>query len=128
MISSIFGDLQFDTGWKTQIDLLLFGKTYKITLKARAYEEAEGLTAEQQQALSDFHEHLAERQKDLENLLNAYAEGAEGDAISRFLPRTILFAKEGGYALLCDDFLDPDGGIAVALAPQKEVIAQDDYL
>lgn len=124
MMRSVLGDLWFDTGWKTDITIVLFGQIYHITVKVRSYTEADGLTDAQQKALSDYKEHSQERGKEAESLLCAY----DRDSSVRFLPRTLLFERDGGYALLCDDREDPDDGIAVILSPKQQIMSQDDYL
>ena len=123
MIHSVFGDLYFNTGWKTDIEIVLFGKARRITVKARSYAETDGLTAAQQAALTDCQEHLEKRMKEAETLLSSY-----GDCAARFSPRTLLFGRDGEYALLCDDRDDPDDGIAVILSPRQEIGSQDMYL
>lgn len=124
-MQSIFGELRFDTGWKIQIEISLFGKKQGITLKARAYEEEDGITAAQIVSFSDYSEHQLDRQEEIENLLNSYSDA---EPLRRFKPRTLLFERDGGYALLCDDAADPDDGIAVVLSPEQRVLSQDDYL
>lgn len=125
MIQSIFGAMQFDTGWKTKVEIVLFGQPYNITLKARAYYETDGMTAEQEAALSNYQNHREERMRETEELLLAY--GGK-DCPTRFFPRTLLFERNGEYALLCDDKENPDDGVAVVLFPKQKVILQDDYL
>lgn len=125
MMNSVFGDLHFSTGWKTETEMELFGKTYSVIIKARAYYEADGLTSAQEMAFSDYKGCGDKRRREAEALLRSYA--GENCAV-RFHPRTLLFERDGEYALLCDDREDPDGGIAVILAPERKVMSQDDYL
>lgn len=125
MIHSAFGDFQFNTGWKTKTDMVLFEKTYHITVKARAYNETDGITSAQKSAISDYKVHFDERKKEIEALLHSYSGK---DCAERFQPRTLLFERDGGYALLCDDRDDPDDGIAVMLVPEQKVLSQDEYL
>lgn len=125
MIHSTFGNLQFNTGWKTKIDVVLFEKVYHITVKAHAYNEADGITSAQESAISDYKSHMDEQNKEAEALLRSYSGE---DCAERFKPQTLLFERDGGYALLCDDRDDPDDGIAVVLAPERKVLSQDEYL
>jgi len=125
MIDSVFGNMNFSTGWKVNIEISLFGRVYPILLKARAYYEADGLTTAQEDAFSDCKHHMNERCKEIEALLQLH--GGQS-CMERYTPRTLLFEKDGGYALLCDDSCNPDDGIAVILAPEQKVMSQDDYL
>ncbi|MDR0863269.1 MAG: hypothetical protein LBN30_10985 [Oscillospiraceae bacterium] len=125
MNNSIFGELVFNTGWKAKTDISLFGNTYAITIKAKAYFETDGITAEQERAFGDFSGNKVARLQTAENLLNEYAGN---NAAERFTPRTLLFQRDGGYALLLDDKDDEDDGVAVCLAPKPEVVSQDVYL
>ena len=54
--------------------------------------------------------------------------GSDVVDLERFVPRTMLFKKDGDVALLCDDNDDSDGGIAVCVKPSLEIKLQDDYL
>ena len=86
---------------------------------------AAGASAEQEAALSNYQNHREERMRETEELLLAY--GGK-DCPTRFFPRTLLFERNGEYALLCDDKENPDDGVAVVLFPKQKVILQDDYL
>ena len=46
--------MTFNTGWKATTDIILFGKSISITVKAKAYYEKDGITSEQEAAFSDF--------------------------------------------------------------------------
>lgn len=124
MKNSIFGDIVFNTGWKTNTDIALFGINYHITVKAKAYFEKDGITNEQELAFGNFNKCKAECLKNAENLLNKFSR----NAAARFIPKTLLFERDGGYALLLDDKEDDDGGIAVCFAPKMEILSQDEYL
>ena len=125
MIKSIFGELVFDTGWKTQEEIALFSENYSIVVKAKAYFEKDGITKEQEAAFADFKTHKAKELDLAEKLLVKYASDG---AAKRFIPRTLLFQRDGSYALLFDDNEDEDGGIAVCLEPTAAVLSQDEYL
>ena len=124
-MQSVFGDLQFSVGWKTRGEIVLFGKTNNITIKAKAYEETDGITDAQKLAFNDFKENTATRLNEAEAMLSTIADG---EPSRRFKPRTLLFNRSGEYALLCDDESDPDDGVAVVLSPKQRVVSQDDYL
>ena len=120
-----FGELTFNTGWKTKTNISLYGTNYNVVVKVKAYYENDGVTAEQESAYADFKENKNARLITVEKLLNDFANSNSSE---RFIPRTLLFQRNGGYALLFDDKLDEDGGVAVCLAPKAEVLAQDEYL
>jgi len=125
MHNATFGELSFSTGWKTKTELSLFGASYDVVVKVKAYFEKDGVTAEQESAYTDFIKNKNALLVTVEKQLNAYDEC---NSTERFIPRTLLFQRNGGYALLLDDKQDEDGGVAVCLAPKEEVVAQDDYL
>lgn len=125
MKNSVFGQLIFNTGFKTKEDITFFNTNYSIVVKAKAYYEKDGITKEQEAAFCCFKTNKDNQLKNIEKLLIDFA----GDnAAKRFVPRTLLFLRDGGYALLCDDNEDEDGGVAVCLAPTMEVLSQDEYL
>jgi hypothetical protein len=125
MNNEIFGELIFNTGWKTKAKITLFNKEYEVVVKAKAYRETDGITAEQEKAYFDFGKNKSALLMTSEKLLNDHAEGK---ASGRFVPRTLLFNRDGNYALLLDDKDDKDGGVAVTLTPKAEVLSQDEYL
>lgn len=125
MISTAFGELTFQIGFKKQIEITLFGKTISVVLKAKAYYEQDGLTAEQLAALCDLHEHLTEQMQIAETLLRSEAGS---HAAERFTARTLLVQRDGEYALLLDDAEDEEEGVAVVLSPITQVLSQSVYL
>lgn len=125
MLSSIFGDLVFDTGWKTKRDITIFNKHYIIVVKAKAYDETDGITREQEQSFNSFMDNEVKQLCEIEKMLIDFASTA---ACERFIPRVLLFLRDGSYAMLLDDKEDEDGGIAACLSPEVEIISQDEYL
>lgn len=124
MLHETFGEIVFDIGWKAKKYIKLFGKDYEIKIKLQAYFEEDGTTKEQEKAYLEFSNHESEKMKIIEKILSDYSEYAE----QQFRPQVLLFNRDGSYALLCDDYKEPDEGIAVCLSPKEEVLLQDDYL
>lgn len=125
MHNSVLGELFFNTGWKTKTDIELFDNDYNVDIKAKAYYEKDGITAEQETAFSDFNSNKKQRLKRVEKLLTNYANV---EIVDRFVPRTILFERNGSYAILFDDKEDIDNGVVVCIFPIERVITQDEYL
>jgi hypothetical protein len=125
MSNAIFGKLIFNTGWKTKTSIPLYGRSYEITVKAKAYFEKDGVTAEQESAFGDFCNNKKVRLETIEKLLNEFSNENTG---KRFTPQTLLFERDGRYALLLDDKEDEDGGVAICLVPTPKLISQDEYL
>lgn len=124
MNENISEKLVFDIGWKATISLELFSQNYSVKLKFKAYFEKDKITQEQEKAYIEYKEDKKNILNKIENLLIGYSS----DAATRFIPKTLLFERDGAYALLCDDTLSTDEGIAVTLAPKKQVVLQDEYL
>ena len=125
MNNSAFGEIIFNTGWKTNADITLFGNDYSVIVKVKAYFEKDGISNEQEIAFSNFKTNKSELLKSVENLLSDFADS---NASERFVPRMLLFQRDGSYALLLDDNEDEDGGIVACLAPTAEIKSQDEYL
>lgn len=125
MNNSIFGEMTFNIGWKAATDVILFGRSISIIVKAKAYYEKDSITSEQEAAFSDFSNNKEQRLRITEKLLSDYSVV---DAADRFVPRMLLFDRDGSYAILFDDKNDEDNGIAVCLAPSEQVLTQDEYL
>ncbi len=124
MNENISEKLVFDIGWKATIFLELFSRDYLVKLKFKAYFEKDKITQEQEKAYIEYKENKKIILNKVEKLLLGYSL----DAATRFIPKTLLFERDGAYALLCDDTFSPDEGVAVTLAPKKQVILQDEYL
>lgn len=124
MDNSVFKDFHFDVGWKASSKVMIFGKATPVVVKAKAYFEEDGVTDKQEQAYLNYSKDMKSVWDDIERLLLAFDPAAAG----RFTPTMLLFDRDGGYALLCDDEQDPDDGVAVCLAPSQSVVSQDDYL
>ncbi len=124
MNNSIFGDFKFDTGWKKEIELVIFEKPYKVIVKAKAYFEKDGVTNAQEESYNAFNENKLNKIKLTESLLKDYDENPS----ERFIPKILLIERDGSYAILCDDKMNIDDGIAVCLTPNETIIMQDDYL
>ena len=124
MLHDLFGEITFNTGWKSKKTIRLFDKEYTINLKIQAYFEEDGITEEQENAYSEFCKSENEKLETVENLLRGYSDSPEQE----FIPKTLLINRDGSYALLCDDTDNEDEGIAVCLYPEEVIISQDDYL
>ena len=120
-----WGEMTFSVGWKTNSSIWFYSKKYDVIIKAKAYREEDGITAAQDKALSSFAAQKDVFLKTAEALLDEFSDGC---GATRFIPRTLLFERDGSYALLCDDNMDEDNGVAVCLSSKQEVISQDDYL
>lgn len=124
MMNSVFGELTFHIGWKAPATIDFFGNACPVTLNVKAYFEEDGVTLEQEQAYLAYTKNKEEKFAAVQRLLSGFAN----DAATRFVPRTLLFERDGSYALLCDDHEMPDEGVAVCLAPMEQIVSQDDYL
>ena len=125
MNNTVFGNVVFNTGWKTNIDVTIFGQTHNIVVKAKAYTEKDTITRPQEASYKTFLDNKNQLQTKIESLLNDFSNGK---AKIRFTPSMLEFNRDGAYALLLHDTQEPDNGIAVCLAPNVEVMTQDDYL
>jgi hypothetical protein len=125
MNSTVFGEFTFNTGWKSRTTITLFGKAIEVVVKAKAYYEKDGITAEQERAFADWDNLKNEKLRIAEKLLTEYSRG---NADERFKMKTLLFDRDGDYALLFDDRENEDDGVAVCLAPIEKVVPQDEYL
>lgn len=124
MLHKVFGEITFNVGWQTTRTIVLFGKTFHVNLKIQAYFDEDGITLEQEKAYIDYKNNENNKLQIIESLLKSYSRTAD----TRFVPKTILFERDGSYALLCDDNDEPDEGIAICLAPTERIVSQDEYL
>lgn len=124
MLHDVFGEIEFNVGWKKKKVINLFEKDYCIDLKVQAYFEEDKITKEQEHAYMEFCSLEDNKLSIVENLLMQYSCLAK----RRFIPQTLLINRDGSYALLCDDNDNPDEGIAVCLYPTQVIVSQDEYL
>lgn len=120
-----FGELKYDYGFCTKIDLEFFQEKQKLQVLFWAYEEEDGITPEQEASFENFLSYKAQKEAEAESLLKEF----DGNQyLTRFCATSLLIQRDGGYAILCDDEEFPDEGIAIQLSPSKSVISQDEYL
>lgn len=124
MINDTFGELEFDSGWVTKRMITLFGRIYEVEVYVLAYRSEMEILPIQEKAWVKYAEAENENLRCFEELMLRYSDDAE----TRFTPTSLYFDRDGGCALLCDDFQDDDEGIAVCIMPEKCVIEQSDYL
>ena len=130
MFNNAFGEILFDTGWKTKTEIVLWENTYSIKVKARSYYEEDGITAEQESAYMEFKTLKAEKQRIIESMLSQfYKNERNADQLRKQLtPTMLVIERDGAYALLFDDEDDLDNGLAAVLSPEEKVLTQDEYL
>lgn len=124
MKNDIFNDLTFNTGWKTSINIKFLGNEYNITLKFKAYFETDLITNEQKESYLLFSTSKNEYERTLDELVHEYDEKSE----KIYIPETLLIDRDGSTALLCQDNLTLDEGIAICLLPDQIVLLQSEYL
>ena len=125
MNDRVFGEVKFDTGWYRNETILYCGTQYEIYICANSYRETDLITDNQRMAYTFFVENKVSLEQEIESLLVSY--GGE-DFLKQLKPTGLVIERDGGCAILFDDASDLDNGIAVTLAPDKEVMTQDDYL
>lgn len=125
MNSPVFGEMNFDMGWKTQTEISLFDNNYNVIVKVKAYFEQDGISESQQKAILDFD---ANKNKWLEIAENLLTDFTESDASSRFMPSVLLFQRDGSYALLLDDQQYDEDGIVACFQPEAKIVFQYEYL
>lgn len=128
MINKVFGEMYFDTSWKTKSEITLWGKVYKIKIDVETYRKENEITNEQQESYINFLKIKNVKQNTIERLLSEYFEDQEDDLDKILTPTTLVIEKNGDLVLLFDDENDQDNGIAVKLYPEEEVMTQDEYL
>lgn len=119
-----FGELEYNTGWKKQILITFFEKQYEITLKVKAYNPEDPILEEQKAA----YEYFSSNQTSLIHQAELSINSEYDSNNSRFVPTMLLLTRDGDCSLLCDDFFDPDDGIAIVFHDSIEIFSQDDYL
>lgn len=124
MIETILGNMEFNTGFKCNNSITFCGEEKEIIVKAKAYFEADGITEAQKEAMKKYSESV----KKIGDLVSDLAEEYDENAKQRFVPKTLLFSRDGECALLCDDNDEPDEGIAICIYPKAVIVSQDDYL
>jgi len=129
MKNKAFGEVLFDTGWETSTEIVLWEKSYTIKVRANAYYEEDGITSEQEASYSLFTSTKVETIMKVEKMISEYCENCDSEYLkSRFIPQTLVFWDNGGFALMLSDADDIDNGIAVSISPKEEVMSQDEYL
>lgn len=126
MQHSVLGTLTFKYGWEKPLTIQFNHKTFTITAKFSAFEQAE-VTPEQVESYQDFTQNQANYENEIQQLLESFI--SKNQILSAIVtPRTLLFQRNGDVGLLCDCSWDEENGIAVVLKPKQEVVLQDLFL
>ncbi len=123
-MKTVFGEMKYSIGWKTERTIQLFDTEYHITVKIQAYEKELELPAEQLESCKMFVDNEKKMLSSIEKLMFDFSTNYK----ERFIPQVLLIKINGSVALLCDDEEYPDEGIAVCVYPEKCVLSQDEYL
>lgn len=124
MQDKILGEVSYNTGWEKSDSIVLWGRQYTIITRASAKNENDPITTAQQEFYINYERNKASFEQKIENLL----ANSRVDACKNLTPRFLVIRKNGKVALMLDDSLDPDDGIAVQLAPIEKVWSQNAYL
>ena len=125
MENKVFGDVQFDYGWKTNLEFEFLGTVFFLVVNAKSYFEDEVITENQENAYTYFLQNRVEIQKKIENiLLNSVSLQSK----NRFTPNCLLIERDGKMGILFDDKVDLDNGIVVTIIPELKILTQDEYL
>lgn len=123
-MDTVLGEMEFSIGFKMVDSIVFCGDAKAITIKIKAYFVEDGITAEQNNTMKQYKDNRIEITKKFTKLATEH----DSDAKERFIPRTLLFGRDGECALLCDDEKYPDEGIAICVFPNEAVVSLDDYL
>ena len=124
MMNKYFGELEYNYGWLTKREILLFGNKHEITVIIQAYKAEDEIPTIQDEVCKEYAEHEQEYLEWIEKLMLEFDDNAD----TRFTPDSLYIERDGKCALLCDDAEDLDDGIAVEIIPEKNVTYQNVYL
>ncbi|MDT2732746.1 hypothetical protein P7G31_11075 [Streptococcus parauberis] len=125
MIDKDFGEVIFNDGFDTKINVTIFSKTQKVLVTALAYEESDGISKEQKKSFLTFNNKKIEYISKIESIL---VDEFGNKANDRFNISSIFIDRDGELALLFDDQQNEDEGIAVQIIPEILICEQSNYL
>ena len=125
MIDKDFGEVIFNDGFDTKINVTIFSKTQKVLVTALAYEESDGISKEQKKSFLTFNNKKIEYISKIESIL---VDEFGNKANDRFNISSIFIDRDGELALLFDDQQNEDEGIAVQIIPEILICEQTNYL
>lgn len=123
MIESKFGELEFDFGYYTKLEVNLFSQSQIVPVDFSAYYENDGITEQQESVYSQF---LKDKQLEKLQALLIAEFGIESK--QRFSLSELYIERTGELAFLFDDSENPDEGIVVQLLPKVLITSQSVYL
>ena len=125
MIESKFGELEFDFGYYTKLEVNLFSQSQIVPVDFSAYYENDGITEQQESVYSQF---LEEKDKQIEKLKSLLIAEFGIESKQRFSLSELYIERTGELAFLFDDSENPDEGIVVQLLPKVLITSQSVYL
>lgn len=140
---AVFGVMQYKHRWIKKQTISVFGKTWEVTVAAKAYS-GKPITKEQQDAYKRFSENESTEITAIEKTILSYMNdnikelsaewvgarkiSAIADLAQVVMPKTILFKQDGTTIMLLDCVWDIEAGLAVKLYPEVKIGSQDLFL
>ncbi|MDG6896063.1 hypothetical protein [Volucribacter amazonae] len=128
-LNNLLDEVTFNYGWvsNTKLKLSLNNKEYEVSCVFQS-QKSQSISEEQKQSLASFLNKQSEYEKKANALLNGYitAENISND--EKIKPKTLLFKRDGSFAILADCSWDIENGIAIILSPQQSIGIQDIFL
>ena len=122
------GELKFGLDfWEptSKTKLALWNRVYDVSLWFVAENIEENINQNQETAFEQLNKIIVEQKCTIEKLILEHSEAEnEKDADNRFIPKYIVFSRNGECALFCEDTTegsyddDLNAGFAVLLIPQ----------
>lgn len=123
MENQVFGEVVFNMGWESHLEIVLFDNHYCITVSAASYFETDEINKNQEDAYAEFISNKEEWLSKIEKTIIDFNDKAS----KKYTPSLLKVKKDGSMALVFDDLQDNEEGIVVCFKPEIEIMTCDQY-
>ena len=127
MKNAVFGEVSFNFGWEKRGSVILFNRPYSVVIRIKSFRETDLITVAQEEGYHLYRQNEKKYCAKIEQALIEYCEDAD-QAKERFIPSTLIFQRDGSFALMIDDDNDVENGLVFTLSPVFSLQTTDEYL
>ncbi|MGP1579935.1 MAG: DUF6985 domain-containing protein [Wolinella sp.] len=126
----VFGKLTYKHSWFKEDEIVFFGRTQKIKIKVKAYENDEILQTQRDnyQKCKDF---IGHNKDEIHSKLQRYCTDfyETDENIESILEiQSIYFARDGSWAILFESKYDIENGLAILFKDSDMIVDSQDIL
>ncbi len=120
------GILTFDYGWIKRDKIQFLNQVYDIQYVFEAYNSEDDITEKQRESALQFSQKQIDYEQKISASFQYYIE--KNRCIGNFIPKTLLFKRNGDLGLLGECDWDIEDGLVIIIRPEIKIGPQNIFL